>query len=90
MPFSVEIFGAWGPAARRFHKEALAHVNGAFDIEYFHWSSPRFTAFRRQAFSVCIARERGKIGLAAFKGDWARRVKALDLLEFPGSGVAAN
>jgi hypothetical protein len=90
VPFIVEIFGAWGPAARRFHKEALAHVNGAFDIEYFHWSSPRFTAFWRQAFSVCTAHERGRIGLAAFKGDWARRIQAFDLLEFPGSGVVAN
>ena len=90
VPFSVEIFGAWGPAARRFHKEALAHVNNAFDIEYFHWSSPRFTAFWRQAFSVCTARERGRIGLAAFKGDWAWRIQAFDLLEFPGSGVTAN
>jgi hypothetical protein len=90
VPFSVEISGAWGPAARRFHKEAPAHVNNAFDIEYFHWSSPRFTAFWRQAFSVCTARERGRIGLVAFKGDWAWRIQAFDLLEFPGSGVAAN
>ena len=36
VPFSVEISGNWGPAARRFHKEALAHVNNAFDIENFH------------------------------------------------------
>jgi hypothetical protein len=46
--------------AQRFHKEALAHLNNAFDIEYFHWSSPRFTAaFWRQAFFVCTAREWG-------------------------------
>jgi hypothetical protein len=76
--------------ARRFHKEALAHVNNAFDIEYFQWSSPRFTAFWWQAFSVCTACKRGRIGMAAFKGDWARRIQAFDLLEFPGSGVAAN
>jgi hypothetical protein len=36
VPFSIGISRAWGPAARRFHKEALAHVNNAFDIEYFH------------------------------------------------------
>jgi hypothetical protein len=56
-----------------------------FDIEYFHWSSPRFTAFWRQAFSVCTARERGRIGLAAFKGDLGRGAssEAFDLLEFP-------
>ena len=34
--FNVDISEAWGPAARRFHKEALAHVNNAFDIEYYH------------------------------------------------------
>ena len=82
-----------GRAARRFHKEALAYVNNvryAFDIEYFHWSSPRFTAFWWQAFSVCTASEWGRIGLAAFKGDWAQRIQAFDLLEFPGLGVAAN
>jgi hypothetical protein len=90
VPFSVEISGAWGLTARRFHKEALAHVNNAFDIEYFHWSSPRLTTFWRQAFSVYTARERGRIGLAAFKGDWARRIQAFDLLKLLGSGVAAN
>ena len=31
--------------------------------------------------------ERGRIGLAPFKGDWARRIHAFDLLEFPGLGV---
>ena len=46
-----------GSRARRFHKLALAHVNNAFDIEYFHWSNPRFTAFWWQTFSVCTARE---------------------------------
>ena len=90
VPFSVEISRARGPAARHFHKEALAHVNNAFDIEYFHWSSPRFTAFWRQAFSVCTARERGRIGQAVCKGGWARRIEAFDLLEFPESGVAVN
>jgi hypothetical protein len=49
------------------------------------WSSPRFTAFWRQAFSVCTAREWGRIGLVAFKGDWAQRIQVFDLLEFPGS-----
>ena len=86
----TKISGAWRPAARRFRKEAMAHVNNAFDIEYFHWSSPRFAAFWRQAFSICTAREWGRIGLAAFKGDWAWRIQAFDLLEFPGSWVVAN
>jgi hypothetical protein len=73
--------GTWGLAARRLHKEALAHVNDTFDIEYFHWTSPRFTAFWQQAFLVCTAREQGRIGLVAFKGDWARRIQAFDHLD---------
>jgi hypothetical protein len=32
----------------------------------------------------------GRIGPAAFKGGWARRMQAFDRLELPGSGVAAN
>jgi hypothetical protein len=86
VPFSVEISGASGPAARRFHKEALAHVNNAFDIEYFHWSSPHSTAFWWQAFSVCTAREWGRIGMVAFEGVWAWRIQVFDLLEFRGRG----
>jgi hypothetical protein len=67
-----------------FHKETLAHVNNAFDIEYFHWSSPRFTNFWREAFSVCTAHDGGGNGLAAFKGDWARCIQAFDPLESQG------
>ena len=75
-------------ASTRRRRQTL--INNEFDIEHFHWSSLRFTAFWRQAFLVCTARERGTIGLAAFKGDWAWRIRAFDFLEFPGSGVAPN
>jgi hypothetical protein len=49
-----------------------------------------YYAGTRQAFSICTARDRVRVGLVAFKGDWARRIQAFDLLEFPGSGVAAS
>ena len=39
-----------------------------------HWSSQSFGDFWKDALSVLMARERARIGLAASKGDWPRRI----------------
>jgi hypothetical protein len=63
------------------YPDSLSHIRIA--NAYVKYMFPRL----RQ---VPGAREWGTIGLAAFKGDWAWRIQAFDLLEFPGSDVVAN
>ena len=64
----------WGPAARRFFDECLDAAHTDRDIDFYHWSSQSFGDFWKDALSVLMARERARIGLAASKGDWPRRI----------------
>jgi len=74
VPFSLEVGGVWGPAARRFFDECLDAAHTDRDIDFYHWSSQSFGDFWKDALSVLMARERARIGLAASKGDWPRRI----------------
>ena len=74
VPFSIEVGGVWGPAARRFFDGCLATANDARDVDFYHWSSQSFGDFWKDALPVLMARERARIGLAASKGDWPRRI----------------
>ena len=74
VPFSIEVGGVWGPAARRFFDGCLDAANTDRDIDFYHWSSQSFGDFWKDALSVLMARERARIGLAASKGDWPRRI----------------
>ena len=76
VPFSLEVGGVWGPAARRFFDECLDAAHTDRDIDFYHWSSQSFGDFWKDALSVLMARERARIGLAASKGDWPRRIAA--------------
>ena len=76
VPFSIEVGGVWGPAARRFFDGCLDAANTDRDIDFYHWSSQSFGDFWKDALSVLMARERARIGLAASKGDWPRRIAA--------------
>ena len=76
VPFSIEAGGVWGPAARRFFDGCLDAANTDRDIDFYHWSSQSFGDFWKDALSVLMARERARIGLAASKGDWPRRIAA--------------
>jgi len=67
-------WGVWGPAARRFFDECLDAAHTDRDIDFYHWSSQSFGDFWKDALSVLMARERARIGLAASKGDWPRRI----------------
>ena len=74
VPFSLEVGGVWGPAARRFFDECLDAAHTDRDIDFYHWPSQSFGDFWKDALSVLMARERARIGLAASKGDWPRRI----------------
>ena len=45
VPFSVECYGAWGPAATSLFEVATAHLHNYRDTEFFHWSSARITNY---------------------------------------------
>ena len=36
VPFSVEVGGVWGPAARNFFRESIALAHDACDIDLYH------------------------------------------------------
>ena len=76
VPFSIEVGGVWGLAARRFFDGCLATANDARDVDFYHWSSQSFGEFWKDALSVLMARERARIGLAASEGDLSRRIVA--------------
>ena len=63
-------------ALRRFFDGCLDAANTDRDIDFYHWSSQSFGGFWKDALSVLMARERARIGLAASKGDWPRRIAA--------------
>ena len=77
VPFSIEIGGYWGPAARRFFTESVAMAHSDRDIDLYHWSNQRFSDSWKSTFSVLVARERARFGLAAATQDWARRVNRM-------------
>ena len=76
VPFSIEVGGVWGPAARRFFDGCLATANDARDVDFYHWSSQSFGEVWKDALSVLMARERARIGMAASEGDLSRRIVA--------------
>ena len=76
VPFSIEVGGVWGPAARRFFDGCLAAANDARDVDFYHWSSQSFGEVWKDALSVLMARERARIGMAALEGDLSRRIVA--------------
>ena len=45
VPFSVECYGAWGPAATSLFEVATAHLHNYRDTEFFHWSSAGITNY---------------------------------------------
>ena len=47
------------------------------DIDLYHWSNQRFSDSWKSTFSVLVARERARVGLAAATQDWARRVNRM-------------
>ena len=88
VPFSVEIGGVWGPAARNFFRESIALAHDARDIDLYHWSNQRFSDSWKSTLGVLIARERARVGMAAATQDWSRRINRMRDCdqEEPGAG----
>ena len=55
VPFSIEVSGVWGPAARGFFRESIAMAHSARDIDLYHWSNQRLSDSWKSTFSVTIA-----------------------------------
>ena len=77
VPFSIEVSGVWGPAARGFFRESIAMAHSARDIDLYHWSNQRLSDSWKSTFSVLVARERARVGMAAATQDWARRINRM-------------
>ena len=71
--FSVECYGAWGPAATSLFEVATAHLHNYRDTEFFHWSSARITNYWATALGVCLTREHADINCRLARGDFDRR-----------------
>ena len=74
IPFSAEISGGWGPATEAFFNTCCQWAGNVRDVDLYHWSSASFKNFWMQTLGVCLTRERGKVGLAAAKGYWPKRI----------------
>ena len=55
VPFSIEVSGVWGPAARGFFRESIAMAHSARDIDLYHWSNQRLSDSWKSTFGVTIA-----------------------------------
>ena len=87
IPFTLEISGGWGPVARRFFKEGLEWAGNTRDVDLYHWSSASFELFWRRAFGCTMINERGKVGLAAARGDWPAKVLRMNYVETEAAGL---
>ena len=89
VPFSVEVGGAWGPAAKRFFNTCVQLANDDRDIDLYHWSSARFSAAWIDTISVLLAKGRARVGVADAATDWPRRIRDMQYLDHEGLEVGA-
>ena len=75
VPFSAEISGAWGNAAKGFFDTCVEWAGNVRDIDLYTWSSASFRGFWMQALGTCLIRERAKVGLNASRVAWVQRVR---------------
>ena len=81
VPFSVEVGGAWGPAAKRFFNTCVQLANDDRDIDLYHRSSARFSAAWIDTISVLLAKGRARVGVADAATDWPRRIRDMQYLD---------
>ena len=55
-PFSLEVYGAWGPPATDFFGQASAHIRNYRDLNFFHWSEASFRRCWSTALATNVAR----------------------------------
>ena len=89
VPFSVEVGGAWGPAAKRFFNTCVQLANDDRDIDLYHWSSARFSATWIDTISVLLAKGRARVGVADAATDWPRRIRDMQYLDHESLEVGA-
>ena len=89
VPFSVEVGGAWGPAAKRFFNTCVQLANDDRDIDLYHWSSARFSAAWIDTISVLLAKGRARVGVADAATDWPRRIRDMQYLDHESLEVGA-
>eukprot|EP01051_Picozoa_sp_SAG22_P002084 SAG22_NODE_89_length_21278_cov_16.698758_3_plen_89_part_00 len=61
MPFSLETYGFWGPAASDFFGQASAHIRNYRDVNYFHWNEASFSRYWSTTLSTIVARGQGDV-----------------------------
>ena len=59
VPFSLEVYGNWGPAATDFFEHASAHIRNYRDVNFFHWSEASFRRYWSTALAAIVARGQG-------------------------------
>ena len=60
------------------------------DTSLYHWSSERFSAARKAAISVLVAKGRARVGVAASIADWPERIRDLQFLDHEGGYATAT
>ena len=70
VPFSLEVGGAWGPAAKRFFNTCVKLAGDDRDIDLYHWSSERFSsAWMMDQHDFGFARQRSGTRQCSGRGD---------------------
>ena len=59
VPFSLEVYGNWGPAATDFFEHASAHIRNYRDVNFFQWSEASFRRYWSTALAAIVARGQG-------------------------------
>ena len=81
VPFSLEVGGAWGPAAKRFFNTCVKLAGGDRDIDLYHWSSERFSSAWINTISVLLAKGRARVSVADAATDWPKRIRDMQYLD---------
>ena len=89
MPFSLEVGGAWGPAAKRFFNTCVKLAGDDRDIDLYHWSSERFSSAWINTISVLLAKGRARVSVADAATDWPKRIRDMQYLDHESLEVGA-
>ena len=81
VPFSLEVGGAWGPAAKRFFNTCVKLAGDDRDIDLYHWSSERFSSAWVNTISVLLAKGRARVSVADAATDWPKRIRDMQYLD---------
>ena len=83
IPFSLEVGGVWGPAARQFFNDCASKADNIDrDIDLYHWSSAKFRSAWLDTMSVLVARGRAQVGVHSAKSDWSKRIRDFQYMDY--------